>query len=65
LTDNKIYDITNQIEIFGSKINIFFLYSVCENTEFIIQYGKNIRLYKILMEEDVPKEELKRREHAK
>jgi len=43
------------------KSNIFFLYSVCENTEFILQYNKKIFLYEILYEEDVPEEELKKR----
>ena len=41
------------------------MYSVCENTEFILQYGKKVKLYEILMEEDVPEEERKRREDAK
>lgn len=65
LYDNKLYDVSSQIKKFGEKTNLFFLYSVCENTEFILQYGKKVMLYEILMEEDVPEEELKRREHAK
>jgi hypothetical protein len=43
---------------------LFFLYSVCENTEFILQYGKKVKLYEITYEEDVPEEELKKRLEA-
>lgn len=50
LSNNKIFNITDQIEKFGKKEqknNIFFLFTGTSQSKFILQFGKNINIYDI------------------